>query len=136
MFISRKRTICILVIFSWIWSIFLAFPPLLGWGAYLPEGNWMRYFLSLCNYWTLFYQRKTANLVLNCTSCAPSWTFPSDKGNNLLLFSFGFFLPLLIILSTSISVVRTVSQALGTICERDLQKKAMKKQFKVICLVS
>ena len=43
-------------------------------------------------------------------SCAPSWTFPSDRSYNLFLFFFGFFLPLFIIISTSIIVVKTVTQ--------------------------
>ena len=27
---------------SWVWSVSLFFPPLIGWGQYLPEGNGMR----------------------------------------------------------------------------------------------
>ena len=27
---------------SWVWSVSLSFPPLIGWGQYLPEGNGMR----------------------------------------------------------------------------------------------
>ena len=27
---------------SWGWSVCLSFPPLIGWGQYLPEGNGMR----------------------------------------------------------------------------------------------
>ena len=27
---------------SWVWSVSLSLPPLIGWGQYLPEGNGMR----------------------------------------------------------------------------------------------
>ena len=46
-------------------------------------------------------------------SCAPSWSFASDRSYNLFLFSLGFFLPLFIIISTSISVVRTIKHVRG-----------------------
>jgi hypothetical protein len=40
--ISRQHIIIQLIILSWVWSICLALPPLLGWGQYRPEANGMR----------------------------------------------------------------------------------------------
>ena len=45
---GMKIVVVLMVLFSWIWSILLALPPLLGWGTFVPEMNGM--------------------------SCAPGWT--------------------------------------------------------------
>ena len=47
-----KVVVKIMVLGSWLWSITLALPPILGWGSFAPEVNGM--------------------------SCAPSWTRVSE----------------------------------------------------------
>ena len=37
------QTVPIMIICGWVWSVFLALPPLLGWGEYRPEDSGMRY---------------------------------------------------------------------------------------------
>ena len=37
----RQRAVA-MVGCSWVWSVSLSFPPLIGWGQYLPEANGMR----------------------------------------------------------------------------------------------
>ena len=36
------KTVPMMIISCWVWSVILAIPPLLGWGRYLPEDNGMR----------------------------------------------------------------------------------------------
>jgi hypothetical protein len=39
--ILRQRAVT-MVGCSWVWSVSLSLPPIIGWGQYLPEGNGMR----------------------------------------------------------------------------------------------
>ena len=40
--VALRQRVVIMVGCSWVWSVSLSFPPLIGWGQYLPEGNGMR----------------------------------------------------------------------------------------------
>ena len=98
-----------MITFSWVWSIFLSLPPLLGWGSYRPEKNGM--------------------------SCAPSWSHPDDAPYNIFLFSLGFFLPLIIIIITSLSVIITINKNISSIISDSIRQAAMDRQAKVIRMV-
>ena len=95
--------------FSWVWSIFLSLPPLFGWGSYRPEKNGM--------------------------SCAPSWSQPDDVSYNIFLFTFGFFLPLIIIIVSSFSVIITINKNISSIISDNIRQAAMERQAKVIRMV-
>ena len=41
-FYSKRYLITVMNMFSWLWGLFLAIGPLIGWGQYLPERNGMR----------------------------------------------------------------------------------------------
>jgi hypothetical protein len=105
-YIPRSTT---LVTFCWMWSISLSLPPLTGWGSYRPEKNGM--------------------------SCAPSWSDKEDTTYNIFLFSVGFFLPLVIIITTSLSVIRSIHQNISTIISSDIKKAALDRQYKVVKMV-
>ena len=45
---GMKTSVNAMILFSWMWGLILALPPLFGWGSYKPEVSGM--------------------------SCAPSWT--------------------------------------------------------------
>lgn len=47
--------------------------------------------------------------IIYC-SCAPSWKKPEDAGYNLYLFSLGFFLPMGIIIVSSVSILLTIKK--------------------------
>merc|ERR1719233_1545461 len=98
-----------LITISWVWSITLALPPLLGWGQFRPESNGM--------------------------SCAPSWSLPSDRGYNIFLFILGFFSPLLVIIYCSVCVIKTLKQSFETICNGNVKTRAMKKHFRITIMV-
>ena len=109
-FLPNSTTLVSLMVTScWMWSISLSLPPLTGWGAYRPEQNGM--------------------------SCAPSWSDTQDTTYNIFLFSMGFFLPLIIIIFTSLSVIMTIKQNISTIISSDIRRAAMKRQYKVVKMV-
>ncbi|XP_040577306.1 blue-sensitive opsin isoform X2 [Lepeophtheirus salmonis] len=62
----------------WLSSFFITAPPLLGWGDYIPEKSGM--------------------------SCAPNWESPSSLTYIIYLFLFGFFLPVLVIITCNVKV--------------------------------
>ena len=41
--LSKQRKVRLMIIFGWVWSVCLSFPPLLGWGQFSPESNGMRW---------------------------------------------------------------------------------------------
>ena len=47
---------------------------------------------------------------INYPSCAPSWKNPEDAAYNLYLFSLGFFLPMGIIIISSVSILSTIKK--------------------------
>ena len=95
--------------FSWVWSISLSLPPLLGWGSYRPEKNGM--------------------------SCAPSWSRPDDAPYNIFLFSLGFVFPLSIIIVSSLSVIININNNISNIISDSIRQAAMERQAKVIKMV-
>ena len=109
-YLPRSTThMYIMLTFCWMWSISLSLPPLAGWGAYRPEQNGM--------------------------SCAPSWRDSQDRSYNIFLFSTGFFLPLIIIFTTSLTVILTIRQNISTILSSDIRAAAMERQYRVVKMV-
>lgn len=99
----------VMITYSLAMSTMLSSPPLLGWGHFAPEENGM--------------------------SCAPSWTKPEDAGYNLYLFSLGFFLPMGIIIVSSVSILLTLKNAVELAADDVIQQKIIDKQVKVFKMV-
>ena len=59
-----------------------------------------------------FLQKATIRYILfyckYLKSCAPSWKRPEDMGYNLYLFGLGFFLPVIIIVASSVLTLSTI----------------------------
>ena len=106
--LHSRKVVYGLILTSWTYSLLLALPPLLGWGKYVIEDNGM--------------------------SCAPSWKDGNDKGYNMSLFVFGFFLPLGVILLTGIRILFIVRQHLSAM-QSQLGESAKKKEEKLSMMV-
>ena len=112
---------------GWLWSFLMSSPPLLGWGIYLPESNGMRYHIytiGKCCWW-----RPKGSLMwyndLSFRSCVPGWKSVNGRGYNSFLLIFAFFIPLLIMILTSVSKYRYLNKV-------NIHKKApiIRKYFK------
>lgn len=44
----------VFAIISWIYGIGWSIPPLVGWGAYIPEGRWESFFFTFCSFFKHF----------------------------------------------------------------------------------
>ncbi|XP_070696795.1 melanopsin-A [Pempheris klunzingeri] len=89
--LSRKRALLILMA-AWVYSLGWSLPPFFGWSAYVPEG-----------------------LLTSCTWDYMTFT-PSVRAYTMLLFTFVFFLPLIIIIYCYVFIfraIRTTNQAVG-----------------------
>ena len=95
--------------FGWFWSFALSLPPIFGWGSFRPESNGM--------------------------SCAPSWRNHSDIPYNIFLFSLGFFLPLAMIILSSLSVIFILRRNVSTLTSKDVKKSALERERKVLIMV-
>ena len=101
----KKWTVNLMIAGGWLWSIFMALPPLMGWGIYLPESNGMR-FVHLGN------GEVRCVLILLFCSCVPGWKSVNGRGYNMFLLVFAFFIPLLIMILTSVSKYRYLNKVM------------------------
>ena len=69
-------------------------------------------------------------------SCAPSWTQKEDVPYNIFLFTFGFFLPLLLIIITSGIAVSNIRRSCRNIESSDIKSSALARQYKVVKMVT
>ena len=69
-------------------------------------------------------------------SCAPSWTRPEDVPYNIFLFTFGFILPLLVIILTSAIVVSNIRRSCRNIENSDIKSSALARQYRVVKMVT
>ena len=69
-------------------------------------------------------------------SCAPSWTQPEDVPYNVFLFTFGFFLPLLLIIFTSWIAVSNIRRSCRNIESDDIKSSALARQYRVVKMVT
>ena len=74
-------------------------------------------------------------LEQNGMSCAPSWTRPEDIPYNIFLFTFGFFLPLLLIIFTSTIAISNIHRGIRIIENEDIKITALARQYKVVKMV-
>lgn len=68
-------------------------------------------------------------------SCAPSWIYPEDFSYNLFLVTLGFFIPLVIIIVTSLIVIGSLQRQYSGIINSDVKACATSRQLKVIKMV-
>ena len=69
-------------------------------------------------------------------SCAPSWTQPEDVPYNVFLFTFGFFLPLMLIVLTSWIAISNIRRSCRSIASDDIKSSALARQYKVVKMVT
>lgn len=89
--LSRKRALLILLA-AWVYSLGWSLPPFFGWSAYVPEG-----------------------LLTSCTWDYVTFT-PSVRAYTMLLFTFVFFVPLVVIIYCYFFIfkaIRTTNSAVG-----------------------
>ncbi|XP_075902317.1 melanopsin-A [Nelusetta ayraudi] len=91
--LSRRRALLVLLA-AWLYSLGWSLPPFFGWSAYVPEG-----------------------LLTSCTWDYMTFT-PSVRAYTMLLFTFVFFLPLLVIIYCYVFIfraIRSTNQAVGKV---------------------
>ncbi|KAJ8418369.1 hypothetical protein AAFF_G00140780 [Aldrovandia affinis] len=91
--LSRKRALLILLA-AWVYSLGWSLPPFFGWSAYVPEG-----------------------LLTSCTWDYVTFT-PSVRAYTMMLFTFVFFIPLIIIVYCYFFIFRAIrdtNKAVGKI---------------------
>ncbi|XP_077093287.1 melanopsin-A [Siphateles boraxobius] len=91
--LSQKRALLILLI-AWAYSLGWSLPPFFGWSAYVPEG-----------------------LLTSCTWDYMTFT-PSVRAYTMLLFTFVFFIPLIVIIYCYFFIfrsIRSTNEAVGKI---------------------
>ncbi|XP_006630959.3 melanopsin-A isoform X1 [Lepisosteus oculatus] len=101
---SRRRALLILSA-VWTYSLGWSLPPFFGWSAYVPEG-----------------------LLTSCTWDYMTFT-PSVRAYTMLLFTFVFFIPLLIIIYCYVFIfraIRATNKAVSKISSDD-SKQSLKK---------
>ncbi|KAI1894468.1 hypothetical protein AGOR_G00116120 [Albula goreensis] len=81
--LSRKRALVILLA-AWVYSLGWSLPPFFGWSAYVPEG-----------------------LLTSCTWDYVTFT-PSVRAYTMLLFTFVFFIPLIVIMFCYFFIFRAI----------------------------
>ncbi|XP_062376333.1 melanopsin-A [Sardina pilchardus] len=81
--LSCKRALLVLVA-AWVYSLGWSLPPFFGWSAYVPEG-----------------------LLTSCTWDYMTFT-PSVRAYTMLLFSFVFFIPLIVIIYCYVFIFRAI----------------------------
>ena len=95
---------------SLIYSLALAVPPLVGWGRFTPE--------------------------VSGQSCAPDWREAEDVPYNVFLFTAGFFLPLSVIMVSSLTVARILRQSTRSIVSTQVKTAAVRRQYNVLRMVN
>ena len=123
---NKKVVVTVMMLVSLCWSGTISVSPLLGWGSYTPELNGMRYGVV----------RSSKINPHPSPSCAPSWRLPADTSYNLFIFLLGFFLPVIIITTSSTAVFVAVFRVSRLVQLSNIRKKMMKKQWKVLIMVS
>ncbi|XP_066549308.1 melanopsin-A [Amia ocellicauda] len=101
---SRKRALVILSV-VWLYSLGWSLPPFFGWSAYIPEG-----------------------LLTSCTWDYMTFT-PSVRAYTMLLFTFVFFIPLIVIMYCYFFIfraIRATNKAVSRISSDD-NKDSVKK---------
>ncbi|XP_051504908.1 melanopsin-A-like isoform X2 [Myxocyprinus asiaticus] len=91
--LSQKRAFLILLV-AWAYSLGWSLPPFFGWSAYVPEG-----------------------LLTSCTWDYMTFT-PSVRAYTMLLFTFVFFIPLIVIIYCYFFIfrsIRSTNKAVGKI---------------------
>ncbi|XP_051507619.1 melanopsin-A [Myxocyprinus asiaticus] len=91
--LSQKRAFLILLV-AWAYSLGWSLPPFFGWSAYVPEG-----------------------LLTSCTWDYMTFT-PSVRAYTMLLFTFVFFIPLIVIIFCYFFIfrsIRSTNKAVGKI---------------------
>ncbi|XP_051945686.1 melanopsin-A-like [Xyrauchen texanus] len=89
--LSEKRAFLILLV-AWAYSLGWSLPPFFGWSAYVPEG-----------------------LLTSCTWDYMTFT-PSVRAYTMLLFTFVFFIPLIVIIFCYVFIfrsIRSTNEAVG-----------------------
>ncbi|KAL0117898.1 hypothetical protein PUN28_008936 [Cardiocondyla obscurior] len=104
------RCAYILAFLVWIYALFLSLPPFFNWGTYGPEaGN---------------------------ISCSVSWEIHDPETHNDsyigFLFTFGFFLPVIIIISSYYGIIRTLKKRGKRIGKNKREKKVTKMVYLMI----
>ena len=94
---------------AWSWSLLLSLPPLLGWGHFRPEPSGQ--------------------------SCAPSWTREEDRDYNIFLFTFGFFLPLAVIIVSSLAAAFILRNTTRNILNTEIKIAAQRRHLNVLRMV-
>ena len=103
-FNNKKRVVIVMITYSLTISTLLSSPPLFGWGNFAPEENGMRQVFQVKK------EETGKSYFTKFCSCAPSWKKPEDASYNLYLFSLGFFLPMGIIIVSSVSILSTLNK--------------------------
>ncbi|XP_077469120.1 melanopsin-A-like [Stigmatopora argus] len=88
--LSRKRALSVLAA-AWAYSLAWSLPPFFGWSAYVPEG-----------------------LLTSCTWDYVTFT-PSVRAYTMLLFTFVFLLPLVVIVSCYVFIFKAVRRTNKTV---------------------
>ena len=99
-----------MILGSLIYSLALAVPPLVGWGRFTPE--------------------------VSGQSCAPDWREAEDVPYNVFLFTAGFFLPLSVIMVSSLTVARILRQSTRSIVSTQVKTAAVRRQYNVLRMVN
>ena len=103
-------TVPLMIIFCWSYSLLLSAPPLLGWGRFTPE--------------------------VSGQSCAPDWREAEDVPYNVFLFTAGFFLPLSVIIVSSLTVASILRQTTTSIANTEIKAAAVRRQYSVLRMVN
>ena len=116
------------------------FVQLVSWGDKNQFRRSISSIISSINQLNFLFACKIINWLLtpesNGMSCAPSWTQPEDVPYNVFLFTFGFFLPLVLILLTSWIAISNIRRSCRSIESDDIKSSAMARQYKVVKMVT
>ena len=100
----------LMILFSWTYSLLLSSPPLVGWGRFSPE--------------------------VSGQSCAPDWRKAEDVPYNVFLFTAGFFIPLSVIVVSSLTVASILRKTTTSIASTEIKAAAVRRQYNVLRMVN
>ncbi|XP_060782275.1 melanopsin-A isoform X1 [Neoarius graeffei] len=92
--LSKKRALLVLTC-AWVYSLGWSLPPFYGWSAYVPEG-----------------------LMTSCTWDYMTFT-PSVRAYTMLLFTFVFFIPLIVIIYCYVFIFRAIRNSNQDVTKMD-----------------